>query len=80
MLAMTLYPEAMRRAQDEIDTVVGRERMPNFKDRSKLPYVEAIIKEVHRWRPPTPLGVPREAAEVSGRIQCRHQNYKDVVF
>lgn len=56
MLAMTLYPDVQRQAQAEIDTVVGHDRLPLFSDRTKLPYIEAIVKEVVRWRPIDPLG------------------------
>lgn len=56
MLAMVLYPKVLKRAQEEIDDVVGRKRMPNYEDQSNLPYVDAIVKEVLRWRPVTPLG------------------------
>ena len=56
MLAMTLYPDVQRRAQAEIDAVVGRDRIPKVSDRESLPYIEAIVKEVVRWRPIDPLG------------------------
>ena len=56
MLAMTLYPDVQRRAQAEIDDVVGHLRLPKFSDRVRLPYIEAIVKEVVRWRPIDPLG------------------------
>ncbi|PSR77912.1 hypothetical protein PHLCEN_2v7654 [Hermanssonia centrifuga] len=52
---MTLYPDVLARAQKEIDEVVGRERMPNFDDEGSLPYINALIKEVLRWRPVLPL-------------------------
>ncbi|KAJ7436791.1 cytochrome P450, partial [Mycena galericulata] len=55
--AMTLYPDVMRTAQVELDEVVGQGRMPSFSDRPNLPYVEAIVKEVLRWRPVGPLGM-----------------------
>lgn len=55
-LAMTLYPEAQRRAQAEIDSVIGVNRLPTFEDRPNLPYVEALFKEVLRWNPVAPLG------------------------
>ncbi|KAK7681933.1 hypothetical protein QCA50_014895 [Cerrena zonata] len=55
ILAMVLYPEAMRKAQAEIDAVVGRSRLPNFSDRKDLPYVQAIIREIFRWRNIGPL-------------------------
>ena len=49
---MVLHPEIQRRAQDEIDKVVGTERLPQMGDRASLPYVEAIILEVARMIPP----------------------------
>lgn len=57
MLAMTLYPDVMKRAQIEIDSIVGRDRMPNFSDIECLPYIRAMLKEVLRWRPITPIGM-----------------------
>lgn len=59
MLAMILYPDTQRKAQEELDEVVGRQRAPTFEDRERLPYICAMIKELLRWRPPGPLGVPR---------------------
>lgn len=56
LLAMVLYPDVMRRAQVEIDDVVGRGRLPNFGDQDTLPYINAMLKEVLRWRPVVPLG------------------------
>ncbi|KAH9038272.1 cytochrome P450 [Lactarius hengduanensis] len=58
ILAMTLYPEVQRKAQAEIDQVVGNSRLPDFSDEGALPYVQAVLKEVLRWHPVTPLGVP----------------------
>ncbi|KAM6496682.1 Cytochrome P450 [Amanita muscaria] len=57
VLAMVLYPQVQARAQEEIDRVVGSDRLPTFEDRDSLPYVEALYREVHRWRPVTPLGL-----------------------
>ena len=62
-LAMTAFPEVQRRAQAELDTVVGRDRLPTFSDAPRLPYVSAVIKEVLRWRPALPLGVPHATIE-----------------
>ncbi|KAI6035508.1 cytochrome P450 [Pisolithus orientalis] len=57
-LAMTLYPEAQKKAQAEIDAVVGSDRLPTFADRESLPYAEALVKEVLRWCPVVPIVVP----------------------
>lgn len=52
---MTLYPEIQKRAQAEIDTVVGSDRLPTLDDWDSLPYVNAICDEVLRWQPVAPL-------------------------
>ena len=51
---MVLHPEVMHRAQQEIDSVIGHDRLPSFGDVDDLPYVSAIVKEVLRWRPVAP--------------------------
>ena len=56
LLAMCIYPEAQGKAQEELDRVVGRERLPTFADRAALPYVEALYTEVLRWKQVAPLG------------------------
>ncbi|KAJ7147105.1 cytochrome P450 [Mycena crocata] len=63
ILAMALNPEVERKAQCEIDSVVRLGRLPVFEDRRHLPYVEAICREVLRWRPVVPLGVPHATSE-----------------
>ncbi|GJE93712.1 cytochrome P450 [Phanerochaete sordida] len=59
ILAMTLYPEIQKRAQAELDTVIGGSwgRLPGFADRSNLPYIDAIVLEVLRWNTSVPLGL-----------------------
>jgi cytochrome P450 len=54
---MTLYPEVQRKAQAEIDRVIGNSRLPDYSDQYELPYVDAVLKEVLRWHPVTPLGM-----------------------
>ncbi|KAH9846771.1 cytochrome P450, partial [Lenzites betulinus] len=44
IMAMALYPDALRKAQAELDRVVGTERMPTIDDRGSLPYVNAVIR------------------------------------
>ncbi|KAF9244242.1 cytochrome P450 [Melanogaster broomeanus] len=48
-------PEVQKRAQAEIDDVVGMDRLPNFDDRPSLPYVEAVLRETMRMYPIVPL-------------------------
>jgi cytochrome P450 len=51
IMTMVNHPEQQKRAQEEIDRVVGRDRMPTFADMPDLPYINALVKEVQRWRP-----------------------------
>ncbi|KAI0295617.1 cytochrome P450 [Multifurca ochricompacta] len=62
-LAMVAFPQVQRRAQAELDAVVGRSRLPTFADAPHLPYVRAVVREVLRWRPPVPFGLPHAATE-----------------
>jgi cytochrome P450 len=58
LVAAICFPEILKRIQAELDSVVGRDRMPTFDDERSLPYLCAFIKEVIRWRPVVPLGIP----------------------
>ncbi|KAI0264167.1 cytochrome P450 [Gloeopeniophorella convolvens] len=62
-LAMALHPEAQERAQKELDTVTGCSRLPDFGDRPQLAYIDAICREVTRWRPVAPLILPHVCME-----------------
>ncbi|PFH50357.1 hypothetical protein AMATHDRAFT_145202 [Amanita thiersii Skay4041] len=63
MLASTRHPEILVKAQEEMDRVVGLERLPDLGDRASLPYLDCIINEVLRWNPPVPLGLPHRLME-----------------
>jgi cytochrome P450 len=56
-LALSQYPDVQKRAQAELDSVLGRDRLPTFDDRTRLPYIDALCKEMLRWRLVAPLGV-----------------------
>ncbi|KAF8074603.1 cytochrome P450 [Lyophyllum atratum] len=62
-LAMVLYPECQIRAQEEIDSVIGSSRLPEFYDWESLPYVECVMQETLRWNNALPAGVPHSALE-----------------
>jgi hypothetical protein len=62
-LAMLKFEHVQRKAQLEIDRVVGRNRLPNFEDREKLPYINALLKEAIRWWPIAPMGFPHTTTE-----------------
>jgi cytochrome P450 len=75
---MSLHPDVQSKARKELDEIVGADRLPTFKDRESLKYVEAVMSEVfrcvgvrsrnlilifQRWAPPIPSGVPHESTE-----------------
>ena len=49
ILALAKHPNVQARAQAEIDSVIGTDRLPVVEDRNVLPYIHAIVKEVGRW-------------------------------
>ncbi|KAI1792750.1 cytochrome P450 [Ganoderma leucocontextum] len=56
-LAMAMHPEAQKKAQQELDAVVGPDRLPEFSDLDSLLYLRQILKETQRWHIITPLGL-----------------------
>ncbi|KIJ97235.1 hypothetical protein K443DRAFT_257636 [Laccaria amethystina LaAM-08-1] len=62
-LAMAMHPEAQRKAQAEIDAIVGAHRLPDLNDRPHLPYINAIVKELMRWQLVIPLGLAHMATD-----------------
>ncbi|PCH42868.1 cytochrome P450 [Wolfiporia cocos MD-104 SS10] len=65
-LAMVLHPEVYAKAQDEMDRVVGDQRLPDLEDRDSLPYLDCVIREILRWNCPVPLGLPHKVAVDDG--------------
>ncbi|CAE7206215.1 unnamed protein product, partial [Rhizoctonia solani] len=63
VIAMMLYPNAQRKAQEEIDAVIGNSRLPVLEDRPALPFTNALIQEVLRWCPIVPIGVPHATTD-----------------
>ena len=53
---MALNPDVLKRAQEEVDRVVGNDRLPSFSDRDNLPYINAVVKETLRWETVAPTG------------------------
>ncbi|KZS91083.1 cytochrome P450 [Sistotremastrum niveocremeum HHB9708] len=83
-LAMTSHPEIQKRAQSELDHVLCNERLPTLQDRQNglFPYIDALAKEIVRWAPVVPAGLPhalREEDEYRGwRIPKGSQIYANI--
>lgn len=59
----TIFPECMKKCQEELDAVVGDDRIPTIDDESRLPYLNGFISETLRWRPLAPLGMMHSVSE-----------------
>ena len=62
-LAMAVFPDIQKKAQEELDRVIGRGRLPLTSDKDSLPYIEAVVKEAHRWHPIAPMALPHCSTE-----------------
>ncbi|KAI0662026.1 cytochrome P450 [Cubamyces menziesii] len=56
-LAMAMYPDVQKKAQAELDKIVGPDRLPDHSDTDALVYINAIVKEALRWHTMLPLGI-----------------------
>ena len=60
---MALNPDVQKKAQAELDAIVGPNRLPEFDDQQNLVYVNAVIKEASRWQVVLPFSVPHMTVE-----------------
>lgn len=63
ILCFVAFPETLRKAQSEVDSLLPDGRPPTPDDIASLPYVHAILREVQRFRPVPPLGFPHTMLE-----------------
>jgi cytochrome P450 len=54
---MAMYPDIQKKAQAEIDAVIGCNRLPDLDDLDYLPFIETVVKETLRWQPAIPMGM-----------------------
>lgn len=73
------HPEVMKKAQDELDDVVGHQRIVDEKDVPQLKYLQAIVKETFRLHPPVPTLIPHENFE-SCEVGGYHVNAKSMIL
>jgi hypothetical protein len=57
-LAMSMFPEVQRKAQEEIDSIVGTGKLPTFDHRDQLRYINFVVEEALRWHPIVPMSLP----------------------
>ncbi|KIK52675.1 hypothetical protein GYMLUDRAFT_49821 [Collybiopsis luxurians FD-317 M1] len=57
ILAFLMDPEIQKKGQAAVDEAIGSDRLPDYNDEGKIPYVDALVMEVLRWRVMLPLGI-----------------------
>jgi cytochrome P450 len=65
MALMALNPSIQAMVQQELDTVVGRDRAVSWSDRPHLPYCQAVMMETQRWASVVPLNVARRVLKAT---------------
>ncbi|TCD61737.1 hypothetical protein EIP91_007986 [Steccherinum ochraceum] len=58
LLAMAMFPDVQKKAQAELDKVVGPDRLPDYDDIEQVTYIRALVLETMRWLPAAAAGVP----------------------
>ncbi|KAM9631637.1 LOW QUALITY PROTEIN: cytochrome P450 2F1-like [Trichechus inunguis] len=62
-LVLMKYPEAQARVQEEIDSVVGRARLPSLEARTAMAYTDAVIHVVQRFADAIPMNLPHRVIQ-----------------
>ncbi|OAV94008.1 hypothetical protein PTTG_06719 [Puccinia triticina 1-1 BBBD Race 1] len=63
IFACAANPDKVAKAQEELDRVVGRDRLPEFSDEEALVYCGAMVRELLRWRTVIPGGLAHMSTE-----------------
>ncbi|XP_045854548.1 cytochrome P450 2U1 isoform X1 [Meles meles] len=63
LLYMSLNPDVQEKVQEEIERVIGADRVPSLTDKARMPYTEATIMEVQRLTVVVPLAIPHMTSE-----------------
>ncbi|XP_067678548.1 cytochrome P450 2B4-like [Haliotis asinina] len=70
LAAMANFPGVQKKIQEEIQRVVGKDRLPGLDDRDKMPYSRAVELELYRYYTPSTIGGPRTPMQ-----DCNYRGY-----
>ncbi|XP_046562296.1 cytochrome P450 2C30-like [Haliotis rubra] len=70
LAAMVNFPKVQKKIQEEIQRVVGKDRLPDLEDRNKMPYTRAVELELYRYFTPAGTPGPRHSTQ-----DCTYKGY-----
>ncbi|XP_010054863.2 cytochrome P450 703A2 [Eucalyptus grandis] len=65
MAEVIRHPRVQRRIQEELDSVVGRDRMVSEPDLAHLNYLRCVVRETFRMHPAGPFLIPHESVRAT---------------
>ncbi|KAG8175381.1 hypothetical protein JTE90_007392 [Oedothorax gibbosus] len=83
LLICVAFPEVQKKIHQEIDTVLDTERFPSYQDRFNMPYTEAAICELMRWKTIIPMNFMRytlKDTELNGYFIPKHSRVLAVLY
>jgi hypothetical protein len=63
MIIFLYFPHILKKAQEIVDEAVGRDRLPDFGDLARIPYITAMIREAFHWRTVAPVAIPHRVVK-----------------
>jgi cytochrome P450 len=63
LIIFMYYPEVLKKAQEQVDEFIGRDRLPTFEDVPRMPYITAMIREAFRWHTVAPIAIPHSTIQ-----------------
>ncbi|XP_054165697.1 cytochrome P450 2J6-like [Oppia nitens] len=71
LVVLATYPDIQTKLRTEIDDIIGRDKTPQYAHRNQMPYLQAFIHEIMRFRSIVTINLPRATSEDT--VICGHQ-------
>ena len=68
---MLLFPEVQNKAHLALVEAIGRDRLLETDEIESIPYIHAVMREVLRWHPVSPIGMSFELSYQVHFLICR---------
>ena len=62
-ILVMVYSEVQREIQQQLDDILGMQRLPTSANHRKLSFIDCVVSECLRWNPVLPLGLVHLVSE-----------------